>query len=196
MQPITLPPGYVPTAIPAPEPVASPLSPGAPPPAPAPAPAPAPEPEPLPFGYTLTAGAAVQRSDGALVPADPANPAWQEYQRWLAAGHTAAPYVAPPAVVLSNEAMLASRFAKRAAAKDHLLATMAAENVGRVQDGTWTAQDLTGLLSALAPVLAMVQSLSYELAAQAIASSTHPLLTPAIKAGWVAKLQAHFYPEG
>lgn len=167
----------------------------------APVPEPVPEPvpaarEPLPYTYSLTAGPEVLRSDGVLIPPDPANADREEYAFWLAAGNEPAPYVPPAAPVLSEQEKLASRFRKRAAAKDDLLATMAAENVARVNSGAWTAGDLASLLNALAPVLAMVQSLSYEMAAQAISTSTHPLLTPDIKAGWVARLQTHFYPEG
>lgn len=89
------------------------------------------------------------------------------------------------------------RYAKRAAAKDQLLAWMAADNMSRVRDGTWTVADLTGLLEdpAVVAANAYMQTLSYELAAQAIMSATTPLLTPEIKADWIGKLTEHFYLE-
>jgi len=85
------------------------------------------------------------------------------------------------------------RYQRRAAAKDGLIAWMAADNMSRVRAGVWTVADLQVLLVDLAPVNAMMQTLSFELAAQAIAASTNPLLTPEIKAAWVAKLTEHFY---
>ncbi len=42
--------------------------------------------------YTLTTSTAVRRdSDGAYIPADPANTDWQTYQAWLAAGNKPSP---------------------------------------------------------------------------------------------------------
>lgn len=95
-----------------------------------------------------------------------------------------------------------SRYEKRAAAKDSLIAYMAADNMSRVRlgvdSGGWTVADLTSLMSdpALAAANAYMGTLSFELAAQAIASATTPLLTPAIRADWIAKLTEHFYLEG
>ena len=91
-----------------------------------------------------------------------------------------------------------TRYTKRAAVKDALLAYMAADNMGRVRSGTWTVADLTALLAdpAVATANACMGTLSFELAAQAIASASTPLLTPEIRANWIAKLQAHFYLEG
>jgi hypothetical protein len=46
--------------------------------------------------YQLTATDAVIRTaDGALIPADPANRDWIEYQDWLVAGGVPDPYVPP-----------------------------------------------------------------------------------------------------
>ena len=91
-----------------------------------------------------------------------------------------------------------ARYAKRAAVKDQLLAYMAADNMSRVRAGTWTVADLTSLLAD--PVVAtanqFMSTLSFELAAQAIATASTPLLTPAIRADWIARLEAAFFTEG
>lgn len=91
-----------------------------------------------------------------------------------------------------------ARYRKRAAVKDELLSYMAADNMSRVRAGTWTVADLTGLLAdpAVAAATQFMTTLSYELAAQAIASAETPLLTPEIRADLIGKLQAHFYLEG
>lgn len=48
--------------------------------------------------YQLTQFAEVIRtSDGATIPADPANRDYAEYQDWLAGGGVPDPYVPPPA---------------------------------------------------------------------------------------------------
>jgi hypothetical protein len=50
--------------------------------------------------YQLTATNTVQRaSDGAFIPDDPANKDRREFEKWLAAGNTPDPYVAPPVPV-------------------------------------------------------------------------------------------------
>ena len=86
-----------------------------------------------------------------------------------------------------------TRYTRRAAVKDELIAWMAADNMSRVRSGVWSVGDLQALVVELAPINAMMQTLSYELAAQAIASVTNPLMTAEIKAAWVAKLTEHFY---
>ena len=91
-----------------------------------------------------------------------------------------------------------SRYTKRAAVKDELMAYMAADNMSRVRSGVWSAADLTGLLDdpAVVAANALMGTLSFELAAQQIQAATTPLLTPEIKADWVSRLEAHFYLEG
>lgn len=91
-----------------------------------------------------------------------------------------------------------ARYEKRAAVKDQLLAWMAADNMSRVRSGEWTVQDLTALLAdpAVAAANQFMSTLSFELAAQAITSASTSLLTPSIRADWIARLQAHFYLEG
>ena len=91
-----------------------------------------------------------------------------------------------------------SRYQKRAAVKDELMAYMAADNMSRVRSGAWSVADLTALLDDPAVVAAnsLMGSLSFELAAQQINAAATPLLTPEIKADWVSRLEAHFYLEG
>ena len=88
-----------------------------------------------------------------------------------------------------------ARYSKRAAVKDDLIAYMAADNMSRVRSGQWTVSELTGLMTDpdVSAATSYMGTLSYELAAQAIAQATTPLLTPEIKAAWVSKLQQHFY---
>ncbi|MDO9252634.1 MAG: hypothetical protein Q7U48_13925 [Hydrogenophaga sp.] len=87
------------------------------------------------------------------------------------------------------------RYQRRASVKDQLMAFMAADNMSRVRSGAWTVPDLTGLIDdpAVAAAQSYMDTLSYELAAQAIGAATTPLLTAEIKANWVAKLTEHFY---
>jgi len=87
------------------------------------------------------------------------------------------------------------RYQKRAAVQSELIAWMAADNMSRVRSGVWTVADLTSLMSdpAVTAANAYMQTLSYELAAQSIASATPPLLTQAIKDVWISKLTEHFY---
>jgi hypothetical protein len=59
--------------------------------------------------YTLTNGPSVIRDDGVVIPADPANTSWQEYQAWLAEGNTPNPYVPPPPGVPPQVPMWAVR---------------------------------------------------------------------------------------
>lgn len=91
-----------------------------------------------------------------------------------------------------------SRYQKRAAVKDELMAYMAADNMGRVRSGVWSVADLTSLLDDPHIVAAnsLMATLSFELAAAQISASTTPLLTPEIKSDWVSRLEAHFYLEG
>ena len=91
-----------------------------------------------------------------------------------------------------------SRYTKRAAVKDELMAYMAADNMSRVRSGAWTVPDLTALLAdpAVVAANALMGSLSFELAAQQISAATTPLLTAEIKAEWVSRLETHYYLEG
>ena len=91
-----------------------------------------------------------------------------------------------------------SRYTKRAAVKDELVAYMAADNMSRVRSGVWSVADLTALMDdpAVVAANALMGTLSFELAAQQINAAATPLLTPEIKADWVSRLEAHYYLEG
>jgi hypothetical protein len=106
-----------------------------------------------------------------------------------------APPPAPVPPALSQFQRDQIRYQRRAAVRDELIAWMAADNISRVRSGEWAVADLTGLMAdpALQAANAYMATLSYELAAQAIGQANNPLMTPAIKSAWVAKLQEHFY---
>ena len=58
-----------------------------------------PAPDGTVFTYSLPpAGTGVVRSDGLAIPPSPTNRDWKAYQAWVAAGHTAAPFVAATVV--------------------------------------------------------------------------------------------------
>lgn len=65
--------------------------------------------------YQLTQSTAIQRADGASIPADPRNSDYQAYLAWVAKGNTPTPYAAPPTPVpqvvtmrQANRALLAA----------------------------------------------------------------------------------------
>lgn len=84
------------------------------------------------------------------------------------------------------------KYKRRAFAKNDLMAEMAAMNVGRIKDKTWTVQQLTALMQdeQIKELIAHMETLSFELAIGVINGLTNPLVTPEIKAVWVAKLAA------
>jgi hypothetical protein len=100
-----------------------------------------------------------------------------------------------PSAALTQFELDQSRYNKRAAVQSSLLSYMAADNMSRVRSGTWTVPQLVSLLEDPNVKLALtyMSSLSFELAAQALADSTTSLLTPEIKADWIAKLQDAFF---
>lgn len=91
-----------------------------------------------------------------------------------------------------------ARYAKRAAVKDQLIAYMAADNMSRVRSEVWTVEQLASLMDdpAVAAANAYMGLLAFELAAEALAAAQTPLLTPEIRADWIARLETHFYLEG
>lgn len=140
-------------------------------------------------------GGFIRLADQMFIPADPMNTDFQILQALMDSGYVPEPADAPPAP--TQYTLDVNRYTKRAAVKDRLLAEMAADNMARVRSGVWTVVDLTGLMADadVKAVLELIGTLSFELAAQALAAADHPLLTPKIKAGWIAKLQQHLYLE-
>lgn len=100
-----------------------------------------------------------------------------------------------PSIPLSQEQRDFIRFMKRANVKNQIVAEMAMENMARLRAGVWTTANLTALTqdAELKLVLDDVNTLSYELAIPKVQALTNPIITPQIKAGWVAKLMSHFY---
>lgn len=100
-----------------------------------------------------------------------------------------------PIVQLTSFQRDQQKYKKRADVQSELLAWMAADNMSRVRNGTWTIPQLTGLLNdpAIKAAQTYMSTLSFELAAQAINSATVVELTPEIKLSWINKLAEHYY---
>lgn len=146
------------------------------------------------YRLTSTPNVVVRIADGAVITVgELATEDSAAYQAWLAGGGV--PEAAPVPPAPTQHDLDFNRYVRRAAARDRLLAEMAADNMARVRSGAWTVSDLQGLMAdpQTKVVIDLINTLSFELAAQALAASPNVLLTPEIKAGWVAKLQAHFY---
>lgn len=145
--------------------------------------------------YQLTedANIVIHLADGACIPLPPRESEGFRYAEWVASGNTPTPATTTPTPTQFE--LDQNRYQKRAAVQALLLSYMAADNMSRVRTGTWTVPQLTSLLSdpAVQAAQTYMSTLSYELAAQSIAAATSPLLTPEIKADWVAKLTEHFY---
>ena len=140
-----------------------------------------------------TNGLVIRVSDGAQIPNDPLNADRVAFLTWQASGGTALPIDQPP--VKTQFELDVERYAKRAIAKDKIIAEFAAENMARVRSGVWTVPQLISLTqdAGLKALLDNVNTLSFEIASTMVPNLTNPLLTAEIKTGWVAKLQAHFY---
>lgn len=91
-----------------------------------------------------------------------------------------------------------SRYIKRAAAKPKIIAKMAADNVTRVRNGTWTSAQLISLTqdAQLRDLLANIETLSFEIAIGSISALTNPLMTSEIKAEWVQSLSDNLFMNG
>lgn len=82
------------------------------------------------------------------------------------------------------------KYLRRAHAKNLLMAEMAAMNIGRLKNGTWTTAQLVALMAdpEIKSLVSHMETLSFELAIGVINGLTNPIITPAIKTVWVAKL--------
>lgn len=122
---------------------------------------------------------------GRSVPAD-----WVEITIEQARAHGQ-----PPELVKTTLELDIEKYLRRANAKPLLMAEMAAMNIGRLKDRTWTTQQLVGLMADpdIVKLIAHMETLSFELAIGVINGITNELVTPAIKATWISRLQAHLY---
>lgn len=84
------------------------------------------------------------------------------------------------------------KYLRRANSKNLLMAEMAAMNVARIKNGTWTVAQLTALMQdeQIKALIAHMETLSFELAIGVIQGLTNPLITPKIKSAWTARLVA------
>lgn len=99
------------------------------------------------------------------------------------------PVIPPTKTVLELDI---EKYHRRAVAKPLLMAEMAAMNIGRLKDGTWTTAQLVALMvdPEIKSLVSHMETLSFELAIGVINSLTNPLITPSIKSTWVSKLVA------
>lgn len=90
-----------------------------------------------------------------------------------------------------------ARYRRRASVRDSLLAWLAADNEGRIVSGEWSLADYDGMLADphISKAMSYMQMAAYEMVAQYVAASEHPLMTPEIKASWTGKLAEHFYND-
>lgn len=95
----------------------------------------------------------------------------------------------PSGMPLSQKTSDQIRFKKRAAVKDDILSSMAADNMERVRNGTWTAGELVSLTQdpELKNLLDDINTLSFEIAYSKVDGLTNSLLTQDIKDEWKLK---------
>ena len=99
------------------------------------------------------------------------------------------------AVVIPSKTTLeldTDKYLRRAESKNLLMAEMAAMNVARIKNGTWTVAQLTALMQdeQIKALIAHMETLSFELAIGVIQGLTNPLIKPEIKSAWTARLVA------
>ena len=99
------------------------------------------------------------------------------------------------AVVIPSKTTLeldTEKYLRRANSKNLLMAEMAAMNVSRIKDRTWTVAQLTALMQdeQIKALIAHMETLSFELAIGVIQGLTNPLIKPEIKSAWTARLVA------
>jgi hypothetical protein len=87
------------------------------------------------------------------------------------------------------------KYQRRAAAKDSMIAEMAAGNMSRVRAGTWSVADLVALMAddVIKAILNDLSTLSFELAYAKVDTITNPIVTTQIKTSWKTLLASNFY---
>lgn len=144
--------------------------------------------------YQYISTSSIKRlSDNATIPVAEGNADYQEVLAFIASGGVVASVPSEPSKTTLE--LDTEKYLKRAAAKNQLMAEMAAMNIGRLKDRTWTTQQLVGLMADpdIVKLIAHMETLSFELAIGVINGITNELVTPAIKATWISRLQAHLY---
>lgn len=133
------------------------------------------------------ASAIIRTTDGAYIPADERNGDYQAYLLWATENTAQAADVPPAKTVLELDI---EKYKRRADAKPLLMAQMAAMNIGRLKNGTWTTAQLVALMAdpEIKSLVSHMETLSFEMAIGVVNSLTNPIVTPAIKTVWVAKL--------
>lgn len=98
--------------------------------------------------------------------------------------------VIPPKTTLEVDT---EKYLRRAQAKPLLMAEMAAMNIGRLKDGTWQKDQLIALMAdtEIKLLVSHMETLSFKPAIDVANGLTNPMVTPEIKAAWVAKLEAY-----
>lgn len=138
----------------------------------------------------------------ANLPGDLIDVGQSEFEAAIAARATGASLgalngvlVITPAPAIPTKTVLEldiEKYKRRADAKPLLMAEMAAMNIGRLKDLTWTTAQLVNLMSdpEIKSLISHMETLSFELAIGVINGLTNPIVTPEIKATWVSKLVA------
>lgn len=87
------------------------------------------------------------------------------------------------------------RYVRRAAAKDGMIATLAAGNMARIRAGTWTVSQLISFMqdSVVTQILTDINTLSFELAYAKVDLISSEMVTTAIKNEWKSLLVSNFY---
>lgn len=87
------------------------------------------------------------------------------------------------------------RYMKRAAAKDGMIATLAAGNMARIRSGTWTVPQLVTFMqdTTVLQILTDINTLSFELAYSKVDFIASELITTGIKNEWKSLLASNFY---
>ena len=103
-----------------------------------------------------------------------------------------APVVEEPPPPKTSLELDTEKYLRRADSKNLLMAEMAAMNVARIKNGTWTVAQLTALMQdeQIKSLVAHMETLSFELAIGVIQGLTNPLIKPEIKSAWTARLVA------